>query len=83
MIIEYVENGQVMYYDPSTHRFTSKLTSIASVAALAIDGVLPEDHAKKYLYDIVSGLQYLHSLRGMITARYPPLPLTGFLTADC
>ena len=60
MIIEFVENGQVMYYDPSTHRFTSKLTSIASVAALAIDGVLPEDHAKKYLYDIVSGLQYLH-----------------------
>ena len=60
MIIEYGENGQVMYYDPSTHRFTSKLTSSASVAALGIDGVLPEDHARKYLYDIVSGLQYLH-----------------------
>ncbi|OAO12683.1 protein kinase [Blastocystis sp. ATCC 50177/Nand II] len=50
MIIEYVENGQVMYYDPASHHFTSKLTN----------GVLPEDHAKKYLYDIVSGLQYLH-----------------------
>lgn len=60
MIIEYVENGQVMYYDPATHQFTSKLTSIASIAALRIDGVLPENHAKKYLFDIISGLRYLH-----------------------
>ena len=60
MIIEYVENGQVMYYDPSIHRFTSKLTSMTGIAILWIDGVLPEDHAKKYLFDIISGLRYLH-----------------------
>ena len=60
MIIEYVENGQVMYYDPASHHFTSKLTSLQCEKSLRVDGVLPEDHAKKYLYDIVSGLQYLH-----------------------
>ncbi|KAK8815858.1 hypothetical protein WA538_004981, partial [Blastocystis sp. DL] len=50
MVIEYVENGQVMYYDPSTYTFYSRKTH----------GVLPEEMAKKYLYDIVSGLKYLH-----------------------
>lgn len=25
MMLDYVENGQVMYYDPSTYQFTSKL----------------------------------------------------------
>ncbi|KAK8794026.1 hypothetical protein WA171_003153 [Blastocystis sp. BT1] len=50
MVIEYVENGQIMYYDPLTHTFSNRITH----------GVLTEAMAKKYLYDIVSGLQYLH-----------------------
>ena len=58
MVIEYVENGQVMYYDPSTHTFSNRNTRIFVSLLSLVDGVLTEAMAKKYLYDIVSGLQY-------------------------
>ena len=59
MMLDFVENGQVMYYDPSTYQFTSKLTGWELInLCLCIGGVLPEDIAKRYLYDVVSGLKY-------------------------
>ena len=58
MVIEYVENGQVMYYDPLTHTFSNRITRIFVSLLSLVDGVLTEAMAKKYLYDIVSGLQY-------------------------
>ena len=34
MVIEYVENGQIMYYDPNTLRFYSKRTGRFSLRTL-------------------------------------------------
>ena len=58
MILEYVENGQVMYFDNRTAEFKSKLTSKLVLLQSFVDGVLPENIAKKYLYDILLGLKY-------------------------
>lgn len=58
MVIEYVENGQIMYYDPGTLRFYSKRTGNYFHLACESGDVLPESIAKKYLYEIVQGLKY-------------------------
>ena len=58
MVIEYVENGQIMYYDPATLRFTSRRTGCSILLSSLSGCVLPEPIAKKYLYEIVQGLKY-------------------------
>ena len=68
MVIEYVENGQIMYYDPATLRFTSRRTGFSILLSSLSGGVLPEPIAKKYLYEIVQGLKYcaLHLSRSVL-----------------
>lgn len=58
MILEFVENGQIMYYDNRTQTFKSERTSRYFPFRISVDGVLSEDIAKRYLYDIVAGLKY-------------------------
>ena len=59
MILEYIDNGQVMYYNAQTAEFTSKVTGTKkNPCDYCVGGVLPEDIAKKYLFDIVLGLRY-------------------------
>ena len=50
MVIVFVESGHIMVYDPKTLTFVSPITN----------KVIPEDKARRYLFDIISGLEYLH-----------------------
>jgi len=51
MVLEYVEDGECMSYDPATKTFSSKVTG----------GTLDEPLAAQYMSDILLGLQYLHA----------------------
>ncbi|KAK8794664.1 hypothetical protein WA158_001645 [Blastocystis sp. Blastoise] len=50
MVLEFVENGQIMYSNAAQHMYYSKQTN----------SVLPEDTARQYFRDIIAGLKYLH-----------------------
>ena len=58
MIIEFVENGQIMDDDAKTVTFYNKQTSWFFVADSLLESVLTEEMGKRYLVDIVLGLQY-------------------------
>ena len=58
MIIEFVDNGQIMDDDAKTVTFTNKQTSKRLVTEWLVESVLTEEMGKKYLVDIVLGLQY-------------------------
>lgn len=63
MVIEFVERGQIMVYNPATLEFISPVTSISFpfLSHYSIETIIPEDKARKYLYDIISGLEYRSS----------------------
>ena len=63
MVIEYVERGQIMVYNPATLEFISPVTSIcfSFFFYYFTETIIPEDKARKYLYDIISGLEYRSS----------------------
>ncbi len=50
LILDFVENGQVMEYDNSSHGYKGKG-----------GGPLKEEAAKKYFRDLVQGMDYLHT----------------------
>lgn len=58
MVLEYVENGQIMYSDISRHLYYSKETSILFLLLSFVDGPLPEEKARRYFRDIISALKY-------------------------
>lgn len=51
IVMDYMEKGEVMTYDPATKEFKSPLTR---------DGKLTEELGKQHFLDILNGVQYLH-----------------------